>query len=32
MMATLEKLDEEQKGTESQEEEEIVANLYFIVD
>ena len=32
MMATQEDLDEEQENVESQDEEEIVANLYFIAD
>ena len=32
MVATWEDLDEEQEGTESQEEEEIVANLCFMAD
>ena len=32
MMATWEDLDEEQKGSKSQEEEEVVANLCFMVD
>ena len=32
MMAIQEDLDEEQENTESQEEEEIVANLYFMAD
>ena len=32
MMATWEDLDEEQENTESQSEEDIVANLYFMAD